>query len=102
MGLRETITTLSLLQITHDKKNLKLIKVKKVKVKSHSPVFAIPWTVACPIPLFMEFSRQRSTGVACHFLLQGIFPIPYPGIKPRSPALQEDSLPTEPPGLPFF
>ena len=29
MGLRETITTLSLLRITNYKKNLKLIKVKK-------------------------------------------------------------------------
>ena len=31
----------------------------------------------------------------CHFLLQGIFLTP--GIEPRSPALQADSLPTEPP-----
>ena len=73
MGLRETITTLSLLRITNYKKNLKLIKVKKVKVKSHGPLFVIPWTVACLTPLFMEFSRQGSTGVGCHFLLQGIF-----------------------------
>ena len=26
--------------------------------------------------------------------------LPNPGIKPRSPALQADSLPTEPPGMP--
>ena len=26
--------------------------------------------------------------------------LPNPGIKPRSPALQEDSLPSEPPGKP--
>ena len=44
-----------------------------MKVKSHSPLFVIPWTVACLTPLFMEFSRQGSTGVGCHFLLQGIF-----------------------------
>ena len=35
-------------------------------------------------------------------LLQGIFPspedLPNPGIKPRSPTLQADSLPAEPPG----
>ena len=37
-------------------------------------LFVIPWTVVCPTLLFMEFSRQGSTGVRCHFLLQGIFP----------------------------
>ena len=26
----------------------------------------------------------------------------FPGIKPRSPTLQVDSLPVEPPGKPFF
>ena len=49
----------------------------QVKVKvSHTVVSdsAIPWTVTCPAPLLMEFSRQGSTGVGCHFLLQGIFP----------------------------
>ena len=45
--------------------------VKKVKVKSLSPVrlFATPWAVAYQAPLSMGFSRQ----VDCHFLLQGIF-----------------------------
>ena len=44
----------------------------------------------------MEFSRQE-TGVGCHFQ---DFPgnLPDPGIEPRSPALQADSLPFEPPG----
>ena len=37
-------------------------------------IFATPWTVAYQTPLFMEFPRQES-GVACHSLLQGIFPI---------------------------
>ena len=37
---------------------------------------------------------DKSTGVGCHFLLQGI----KPGIKPGSPALQADALPSEPPG----
>ena len=41
---------------------------------------------------------DKNTGVGCHFLLQGN--LPDPGIKPRSPALQEDSLPSEPPGKP--
>ena len=43
----------------------------------------------------MGFPRQEY-GVGCHFLLQGIFPDP--GIKPRSPALQADSLLFEPLG----
>ena len=45
-------------------------------------------------------SLGKTTGVDCHFLLQGIFPTQ--GLKPRSPALQADSLPTESPGKPLF
>ena len=46
-----------------------------VKVKSLSRVrlVATPWTAAYQAPPSMGFSRQ-STGVGCHFLLQGIFP----------------------------
>ena len=57
--------------------------------------FATPWTIAHQAPLSLGFSRQ----VDCHALLQGIFSIQ--GIKPRSPALQADSLPPEPPGKPM-
>ena len=39
-------------------------------------------------------SPGKNTGVGSHSLLQGIFL----GSKPRSPALQADSLPSEPPG----
>ena len=39
-------------------------------------------------------SPGQNTEVGSFFLLQGIFP--NPGIKPRSPALQADSLSTEP------
>ena len=50
--------------------------MKKVKVKLLSCVqlFATLWTVACQAPLSMEFSPGKNTGVACHFLLQEIFP----------------------------
>ena len=41
-------------------------------------------------------SPGMNTGVGCHSLLQGN--LPDPGIKPLSPALQADSLPSEPPG----
>ena len=41
---------------------------------------------------------SKNTGVGCHALLQGN--LPKPGIKPRSPTLQADSSPSEPPGKP--
>ena len=37
----------------------------------------------------------KNTEVGCHFPLQGN--LPDPGIKPRSPTLQADYLPSEPP-----
>ena len=39
--------------------------------------------------------QAQNTGVGSLSLLQGI-----PGVESRSPALQEDSLPAEPPGKP--
>ena len=56
-----------------------------------------PGIVAHQAPLFMEFSRQEYwSGLPC--LPPG--DLPNPGIKPRSPTLQADSLPSEPPGKP--
>ena len=46
-------------------------------------------------------SPDQNTGVNSWSLPQGIFPDLGPRIEPRSPALQVDSLPTEPPGKPF-
>ena len=55
-------------------------------------LFATPWTVARQAPLFMGFSRQEYwSGLS--FPSPGY--LPNPGIKPASPALQADSLPTE-------
>ena len=56
-----------------------------------------PWTIAHRAPLSMEFYRQEYwSGLP--------FPSPGdlsdPGVEPRSPALQADSLPFEPPGKP--
>ena len=59
---------------------------------------ATPWTVACHAPRPMGFSPGKNTGVSCHFFLQG--DLPDPGIESTSlvsPALQADSLPSEPP-----
>ena len=51
-------------------------KVIKVKVKSLSRarLFATPWIVACTKLLCPWDFQGKSTGVGCHFLLQGIFP----------------------------
>ena len=57
---------------------------------SHVWLIANPRTIACQAPLSMEFSRQE-----CWSGLPFPSPgdLPSPGIKPRSPALQADSLP---------
>ena len=48
-------------------------------------------------PLSIEFSRQESwSGLPC----PPPGDLPNPGIEPRSPTLQADSLPSEPPGKP--
>ena len=70
----------------------------EVKLLSRVRLFATPWTVVYQAPQSMGFSRQEYwSGVS--------FPspgdLPDPGIKPRSPALQADALPSEPPGKPL-
>ena len=60
-------------------------------------LFATPWTVACQAPLSMRFSRQEYWS-GLPFPSPG--DLPDPGIKPRSPALQADALPSESPGKP--
>ena len=53
-----------------------------------------PWTVACRAPLSMEFSWQEyRSGLP----FPSLGDLPDPGIEPGSPALQADSLPSEPP-----
>ena len=55
------------------------------------------WTVSCQAPWFMEFSRQEyRSGLAC----PPPGDLPNPGMEPRSPALQADSLLSAPPGKP--
>ena len=58
---------------------------------------ATPWTAARQAPLSMGFSRQEYWS-GLPFPSPG--DLPDPGIKPGSPALQVDSLPSEPPGKP--
>ena len=54
-----------------------------------------PWTVAHQAPLSMGFPRQEYWS-GLPFPSPG--DLPNPGIEPAFPALQVDSLPTEPPG----
>ena len=71
---------------------------KKVKSLSRVRLFAAAWTIAYQAPPSMGFSRQE-------YWSRLPFPspgdLPDPGIEPRCPALQADSLLSEPPGRPY-
>ena len=56
------------------------------------------WTVGCQDPLSMGTLQARInwSGLPC----SPSGDLPNPGVKPKSPALQADSLPSEPPGKP--
>ena len=75
---------------------------KKVKRERESVSHSVmsnsvtPLVEAHQAPLFIEFSRQYWSGLP--FPSPGDHP--NPGIELWSPALQADSLPTEPPGKP--
>ena len=66
-------------------------------VKLFSPVrlLATRWTITYQAPSSMEFSRQEYWS-GLPFPSPG--DLPDPGIEPRSPALQVDTLPSEPQG----
>ena len=62
-------------------------------------LFVAPWTVGHQAPLSMEFPRQEYwSGLP----LPPPGDLPDPGIEPGSPALQVDSLPSEPPRNPIY
>ena len=64
----------------------------KVKLLSRVQLFATPWTIAHQAPPSMGFSRQE-----CWSGLPFPSPgdLPHPGIEPRSPTLQADTLTSE-------
>ena len=66
---------------------------KEVKWLSRVRLFATPWTVAYKAPLSMEFSRKEYWS-GLPFPSPG--DLPDPGIEPRFPTLQADSLLSEP------
>ena len=71
-----------------------------MKSVSHVQLFATPWTVAHQSTRSLWLLRPldfpgKSTGVVCHFLLQGIFLTQ--GSNPGLPHCRQDALPSEPP-----
>ena len=63
-----------------------------------SDSFETPWTVARQAPQTMGFSSQEYwSGLPC----PSPGDLPDPWIEPGSPALQADTLPSEPPGKPL-
>ena len=74
--------------------SLEEMKVWKWKPLSYVQLFASPWTMQS-----MEYSRPE-------YWSGSLFPspgdLPNPGTEPRSPALQVDSLPSEPTRLTYF
>ena len=67
----------------------------KVKLLSRVQLFETPWTVAHQAPPSMGFSRQEYWS---GLLFPSPGDLPDPGIEPRSPTLQADTLTSEPPG----
>ena len=71
--------------------------LKIIILLSRVRLFATPWTVAHQAPSSMECTRQEYWS-GLPFPSPG--DLPDPGIEPRSPALQVDTFPSEPPGIP--
>ena len=64
---------------------------------SHVRLFVTPWTVAHQAPLSLGILQQEYwSGLPC----PPPGDLPTPGTEPRSPTLQVDSLPSEPPEKP--
>ena len=71
----------------------------KVKLLSCVRLFATLWTIPHQAPPFSGFSRQEYWS-GLPFPSPG--DLPDPGIEPRSPAVQADTLTSEPPGKPIY
>ena len=72
-----------------------MLKVGSGLVAKLCPTLAILWTIAHQAPLSRRFSMQEySSGLS----FSSPVDLPDPGIKPVSPALQVDSLLSEPQG----
>ena len=67
--------------------------IRSDELLSHVRLFATPWTIVGQAPLYMGFSSQEYWS-GLPFSSPG--DLPDPGIEPRFPELQMDSLPSEP------
>ena len=87
-------TFFAILLLKSLKQQIKNILCVLVLSRLVMPDSATPWTVTCQAPLSMGILQAR--------ILErvAILDLPNPGIEPRSPALQTDSLPSKPPGKP--
>ena len=64
-------------------------------VTKSCPALETPWTIACQAPPSVGFAGQEQwSGLP----FPSPWDLPDPGIKPGFPALQADTLPSEPPG----
>ena len=70
----------------------------KVLIAQLYPTLCDPME-ASQASLFIEFSRQE---YCCGMTFRSPGDLPDPEIKPRSPAVQADALPSEPPGKPHM
>ena len=69
---------------------LLLQRLSKCQLLSRVQLFATPWTITCQAPLSMRLSRQEDwSGLPC----PSPGDLPDPGIEPRSPTSQANSLP---------
>ena len=75
------------------------LESESVKSLSHVQLFGTPETVAHHGPLSLEFSRQEYWNGMPYSAPGDLLD---PEIEPGSPALQADSLPSEPPGKPMM
>ena len=74
------------------------VRIQYYSKLSRVRLFETPWTVVYQASLSMGFSRQEYwSGLP----FPSLGDLPDPGIKPRSPALQADTLPSELPGKPI-
>ena len=74
-----------------------VMSLSLIVVTQSCPTFCDPMAYSPQAPLSMKFSRQEFWS-RLPFPSPG--PLPSPGIEPRSPALQANSLLSEPPGKP--
>ena len=83
-----------------EKKFIKSLNCVLRLVTPSCPTLCSSTDYSPPVSSVHGDSPGKNTGVGCQALLQG--DLPRPGIEPRSPALEADSLLTEPPKFKYM